>query len=53
MILLHQVHSLRPGAGLEFEELTRDSSAPSYCERDGSVPRFMRCRREPPFIKTR
>jgi hypothetical protein len=28
MILLHQVHSLRPGAGPEFEEITRDQLLP-------------------------
>ena len=28
MILLHQVHSLRPGAAAEFEEVTRDQLLP-------------------------
>ena len=37
MILLHQVHSLRPGAAAEFEEVNRDQLLPLVASEDGAL----------------
>jgi hypothetical protein len=39
MILLHQVHSLRPGAAAEFEEVTRDQLLPLVASDHHDRPR--------------